>query len=233
MKRKAVVAVATLGLVVFGALPARAALFRIVIQDSEGAMTLPGQNGSNPGCGIKSSGGGCSTAQSGFYLQSGPAFLQPCAAVLYTTDVNFSAGTCQIDNNNSSSPSAGTGSVTVDDSSGCSSFTVDYVTGDPPASGQQVWFQDGGGRTWRVTQFHLKAVNGAPQGLGYAWTIAGRRDGVTPPIYDSWMDIKDFSNGDTFRLLIVKGGLAAAVACNSTNPVTGFTFKLEADTQSV
>lgn len=204
-----------------------APLVRIVITDAQGTLTLPGPNGSDPvGCGVLSSGGGCSTAKSGFQVSSGPAFLQPCTAVLHTSDLNLSGGACQIDNNVTSQPAAGTGEVTVANSN-CSSFTINYLAGAPPIASQNVWFQDGGGRTWRVTQLRIKTKNGAPQGLGYAWQIAGRIDGTAN--YESWLNIKDFSNGDIFQLMIKGGGMASAVACNATQPVTGFTFQFEAD----
>ncbi|MCA1831690.1 MAG: hypothetical protein ABR548_06810 [Actinomycetota bacterium] len=175
----------------------------------EGALAIPSV------CGLREVAGGCGTPAPGLYVATGAPFLQPCALA---ADPGTGVAACSLtDGAEEPSTAAGMGSALVDDVAGCSSATITLASDAPSSIYIDLLGVDDvypGRSRWKVTYLSITMREGAPDGLGYRWQIdSGSFFGTS------------VAGNDPIRVRFEGGEVFSAVACSSSAPVTGFTFK--------
>jgi hypothetical protein len=175
----------------------------VQIDSSTGSFTVPGT------CGIKPSGGGCSTPQKTFYVVSGIPYGSSCVGASVYLTGNGATGPCRIDNNAAAS---GTGSATVTNSS-CGNFYVDlYIDALNPAT---IYFTDPGLVAWQVNYLHLVGYNGqAVPGGGWTWQMAGGFRGTNIT-----------NNNSTLVVQIQSGTITSNVNCSTVQSIYNLSFQ--------
>lgn len=181
-------------------LPARADIItRIIINDAQGGLT---------NCGILGSSSGCT---GDLEMYSGIPWLSVCAAVT-VGESGTSAGDCQF-NNNRTPPGPGTGTATISNSA-CTAFKLEM------SSFGNLWFEDGGGRSWKVIYLVMNFRNGAPSGAGYAWDLdTSKLNKFT---------VTDPTNAEIHHVFFKSADLASSLACGAVR-IRQFTFHFTAD----